>query len=474
MQFIYAQNFDEWRDAARRLVLQEVAPGEVRWSSVDKQRSLFDLGPAEDLPLNSSFNAPKSFIDAAQIVACHRDPRRWALLYRTLWRLLQGEKHLMQMSTDDDVYEVLKMKKAVTRDVHKMKAFVRFRKVVSPRDAASVPVENSIAWHRPDHRIVRLTAPFFARRFAGMNWSILTPDESVIWDQTTLQYGPGVPVSEAPDPDVLEDLWKTYYASIFNPARIKIKAMKREMPVRHWATMPETTLIEQMLREAPARVAAMIEHHEGFSQTATDFMPNDQNNLDSLRAAAQKCQACELCQHATQTVFGHGRTNASIVIVGEQPGDQEDLVGLPFVGPAGQLLDEAMQLAGIQRSDIYVTNVVKHFKFTETPSPRDKQRLHKKPNWREVSACRPWLEAELETIQPTVVVCLGATAAQALIGRDFRITQDRGKIVATDWCQRTLATWHPAAILRQPDVGRQEQMKQQLIEDLKVAIDCQT
>ena len=130
--------------------------------------------------------------------------------------------------------------------------------------------------------------------------------------------------------------------------------------------------------------------------------------------------------------------------------------------------------AGIERRDVYVTNVVKHFKFTEAPSPRGKQRLHKKPNWREVSACRPWLEAELETIQPKVVVCLGATAAQALIGRDFRITQDRGKIVATDWCQQTLATWHPAAVLRQPDVGRQDQMKQQLIEDLKAALDCQT
>ena len=473
MQFIHADNFDQWRDAARRLLLQEVSPSEVRWSSGDLQRSLFESGLTDDLPLNSRFNVPKAFIEVARIVACHRDTRRWSLLYSTLWRLLHGEKSLMQISTDDDVYEVLKMRKAVTRDVHKMKAFVRFRKVVSPRDASSAPVENYIAWHRPDHRIVRLAAPFFARRFAGMHWSILTPDESVIWDQTTLQYGPGLPVSEAPDPDVLEDLWKTYYASIFNPARIKIKAMKREMPVRHWATLPETTLIEQLLREAPARVAAMIEHHEGFSQTATDFMPNDRNNLDLLSEAAQKCQACELCQHATQTVFGNGPTNASIVIVGEQPGDQEDLVGLPFVGPAGQLLDEAMQLAGIKRRDVYVTSVVKHFKFTETPSPRGKQRLHKKPNWREVSACRPWLEAELETIKPKVVVCLGSTAAQALIGRDFRITQDRGRIVATDWCQQTLATWHPAAVLRQPDAGRQNQMKQQLIEDLKAALVCQ-
>ena len=474
MQFIHADNFDEWRDAARRLLLQQVAPSEIRWDSGEKQPSLFEPEPTDDQAPNFRLNVPKAFIDVAQIVACHRDARRWALLYRTLWRIFHGERHLLQISTDDDVYELLKMKKSVTRDVHKMKAFVRFRKVVAAEDASSVPVDNYIAWHRPDHRIVRLAAPFFARRFSGMNWSILTPDESVIWNQTTLQYGPGVPVSKAPDADVLEDLWKTYYASIFNPARIKIKTMKREMPVRHWATLPETALIEELLREAPARVAAMIEHHEGFSQTATDFMPSDRNDLDALRAAAQKCEACPLCQTATQTVFGAGSRNASIVIVGEQPGDQEDLAGRPFVGPAGQLLDEVMQQAGIVRRDVYVTNVVKHFKFTESTSPRGKQRLHKKPNWREVSACRPWLEAELQVVQPTVVVCMGATAAQALMGRDFRVTQDRGKVIATDWCRQTLATWHPAAILRQPDDARRGQMKQQLIEDLKAALRCQT
>ena len=139
------------------------------------------------------------------------------------------------------------MQKAVTRDVHKMKAFVRFRRVESSDDS-----ENYIAWHRPDHRIVRLAAPFFARRFKGMNWTILTPDESVTWDQNDLHYGPGVPASEAPDDDVLEELWKTYYASIFNPARVKVATMKREMPVRHWPTLPEAELIEELLQQAPA------------------------------------------------------------------------------------------------------------------------------------------------------------------------------------------------------------------------------
>ena len=298
MQFIHADNFDEWRDAARRLLLQEVAPSEVRWSSGDKQPSLFEPAPTEDLPLNSSFNVPKAFIDVARIVACHRDARRWSLLYRTLWRLLHGEKNLMQMSTDDDVYEVLKMKKAVTRDVHKMKAFVRFRKVVSPRDASSVPVENYIAWHRPDHRIVRLAAPFFARRFAGMNWSILTPDESVIWDQTTLQYGPGVPVSEAPDPDVLEDLWKTYYASIFNPARIKINAMKREMPVRHWATIArddfDRTIASRGSRtsrgddRAPRRLQPDRHGLHAERSEQSRFAPRGRSGLPGMRALSAR------------------------------------------------------------------------------------------------------------------------------------------------------------------------------------------
>ncbi|TWU46829.1 UdgX family uracil-DNA binding protein [Rubripirellula reticaptiva] len=458
--FLNIETFDQWRTEARLLLAQEVEPFDINFLSSRDQPLLFADDRQEASPANTTHNVPKLFLDLARNVACHRKANRWELLYRTLWRLTHGERSLLQITTDDDIHELLQMQKAVKRDVHKMKAFVRFRKVESVDES-----ENYIAWHRPDHHIVRLAAPFFARRFNGMNWTILTPDESVAWDQHELQYGAGVPASEAPDGDVLEELWKTYYASIFNPARVKVAMMKREMPVRHWPTLPEAELIEGLLQQAPKRVNEMIEQNEGFDRTATHYMPQ-QSDLDSLREAAKCCHACDLHQFATQMVFGEGAKDARIVLVGEQPGDREDIEGRPFVGPAGKLLDNALARAGVNRNEVYITNVVKHFKFTE----RGKRRLHKKPNSREIFACRPWLEAELAAIQPEAIICLGATPAQALLGRDFRISKSRGQVLATDWCKRTVATWHPAAILRMPDVSRREQMEQQLVGDLRLSV----
>lgn len=467
MHFENARTFEQWRSAARRLLSEEVSPSEVQWTDDAAQMNLFASSDAEQQLKSdaASFTVPNAFVEIAKIVACHRDPTRWVLLYRTLWRLLHGERSLLAITTDNDVYSLTQMQKSVTRDLHKMKAFVRFRKVLGANG-----VESYIAWHRPDHYIVRLAAPFFARRFSGMNWSILTPDQSVTWDQSTLNFGPGVPANAAPEGDALEELWKTYYSSIFNPARVKVATMKREMPVRHWATLPETQMIDELLREAPNRVAAMVKKQEGFSQTASSYMPAT-FDLSSLRAAAASCRACDLCEHATQTVFGEGPADARVVLVGEQPGDREDIEGHPFVGPAGRLLDESLAAAGIARESVYITNVVKHFKFVEEPTSRGKRRLHQKPDAREIFACRPWLEAELGVIRPAAVICLGATPAQALFGRDFRVTKSRGQLLPTEWCSRTVATWHPAAILRMPDKVRQSQMREELVADLTASID---
>ena len=464
--FAEVETFEQWRDAARKLLSAGTVPEDVRFASDSSQPSLFGDadGEIQSHSGNATYTVPPAFLDLARQVACHQRVDRWHLLYRALWRITQGESNLLKLVTDDDVHSLFAMQKSVTRDVHKMKAFVRFRKVEDPSGR-----EVFIAWHRPDHRIVRLAAPFFARRFKAMDWTILTPDESVTWDRRELTYGPGAPSADAPDGDSLEELWKTYYASIFNPARVKVAAMKREMPVRYWATMPETELIEGLLQHAPSRVENMIANYEGFAETAVKYMPARQNaeplDIDSLRQAAACCQACDLHQHATQTVFGVGPTNARVMIVGEQPGDREDIEGQPFVGPAGELLNQLLGQSSIDRGEVYITNAVKHFKYIE----RGKLRLHKKPNSRELYACRPWLEGELTVIKPEALVCLGATAAQAIFGRDFRITSGRGKVQATQWCSRTVATWHPAAILRAPDPGRREEMKQQCIEDLRAA-----
>ena len=187
------------------------------------------------------------------------------------------------------------------------------------------------------------------------------------------------------------------------------------------------------------------------------------HELKVLRAAAPKCEGCDLYKHASQVVFGEGPQNANVVMVGEQPGDEEDVQGRPFVGPAGRLLDKAIVEAGIDRTHVYVTNAVKHFKFVE----RGKRRIHSKPTAIEISACRPWLKAELSTIKPRLVVCLGATAAQTLMGREFRVTADRGKFFSHPWAQELMATVHPSAILRMTGPERHEEFAH-FVDDLRL------
>jgi uracil-DNA glycosylase len=185
--------------------------------------------------------------------------------------------------------------------------------------------------------------------------------------------------------------------------------------------------------------------------------------LASLRAAARGCHACDLWRTGTQTVFGDGARDAKVLLVGEQPGNDEDLDGRPFVGPAGKLLDKALVAAGIDRSRVYVTNVVKHFKW----EPRGKRRIHQKPNAREIAACRPWLDAELTVTKPDVIVCLGATAAQALLGKTFRVSHHRGEWVESPLAPRVLATVHPSSVLRAPDDETRRQETERLIADLR-------
>lgn len=198
--------------------------------------------------------------------------------------------------------------------------------------------------------------------------------------------------------------------------------------------------------------------------SAADFVP-DSRSLRTLAKAAAHCEGCDLHRRATQTVFGEGSRAAEIVLIGEQPGDREDIEGKPFVGPAGRLLDEAIVEAGLDRGQVYITNAVKHFKW----EPRGKRRLHKKPSARELAACRPWLEAEFEAIGPRGVICLGATAAQSLLGRQFRITRSRGELLDFDGAEWILATWHPSAVLRAPDEESRHRMREELVADLATA-----
>jgi len=462
----FANRFEAWRDIARRLLAARLEPDSVIWNDgTSRSESLFEPISLADLqPVQPNFSVPAEFVARCEYVACHRDAARWSLMYRMLWRIANGEKHLLELASDEDVGRFELMHRAVRRDRHKMTAFVRFRRLDAPDGGA----EQYVAWHKPEHYIVRLTAPFFRDRFAALHWTILTPDESVSWDGHTLCFAPGVTASYAPQADELETLWKTYYGSTFNPARINLRAMRREMPLKHWPTLPETAIIDDLLAEAPKRVEDMVKRTASTTCASTgsaaDFLP-DRISLPQLRSAAEGCRGCELYCNATQVVFGEGARDAFVIFVGEQPGDQEDLAGKPFVGPSGQLLDQVLEEAGIDRkNDVYVTNAVKHFKFEQ----RGKRRLHSKPSAREVAACRPWLESEIKVIKPRIIVCLGATAAQSLLGSAFRVTKHMGEVMENQpWAPWMMATYHPSALLRMPDEAARREARVSFTNDMR-------
>ena len=448
-----AGDFAAWRETARQLLAAAMPPDQIIWQDTDAaQPNLFD--EVRSLrPVNTVLHIAADVMTLMTRIACHRDAERWALLYRALWRLQQGEWQLMQMATDPLIHRLRQMDNEIRRDAHKTKAFVRFRQVGIGDE------EQYIAWHRPDHRVLPLVAPFFQRRFSVMRWSILTPDASVAWDGGQLQFGPGVAAGTV-SADSTEELWLAYYSATFNPARIKVKMMKQEMPVRHWATLPEAKLIPHLLADAPRRVDAMLAASEGSQTTAAAYLPAVRT-YDALRQAATVCQGCALHCTATQTVFGAGPVDAPIMLVGEQPGEQEDLAGQPFIGPAGQVLDDVLHSSGLDRDTLYITNAVKHFKFQR----RGKQRIHQSPASREINACKPWLMAEIALVKPRVILTLGGTAARSLIHHGFSLKHDGGRPHAVDGIS-ILPTWHPSAVLRAP----RQDMKDEIIHHIGQAL----
>ena len=437
---VIVENFSDWRIQARQLLEKNLEPAEIIWSdSSSKQPNLFD----DDEPvvvngdLNNKFLIPKLFLQVATMVSYHRDHAKWDKLYTLLWRITHGERNLLAISSEPLVHDLLIMQKAVSREAHKMKAFVRFCKF-NEKDGS----EYYLAWYKPEHLVLRLVAPFFQRRFAVMRWTVMTPEETVHWDGNELNYSEGKNLVDNPTDD-LEHLWQTYYKAIFNPARIKIKAMKKEMPTRYWHNLPETKMIPSLLKEAPQRLAEMMRHQDGFKNAVADYFPETVDSLVTLKEYAKNCRGCPLYANATQTVFGSGNPHAKLILVGEQPGDQEDLKGLPFIGPAGQVLINILQLLGIKLEDIYLTNAVKHFKFRENNG----HRTHRSPDIREIDACKPWVLSEIRLIKPKVVLCLGLSAAKSLINPSFRIKHERGQF-KTHENYLMGATFHPSAILR--------------------------
>ena len=368
---------------------------------------------------------------------------RFALLYRLLWRL-QANPRMMEDKADPDVRRIEELDKNVRRDSHKMHAFVRFRLVENEETDG----EHYVAWFEPEHYILRANAGFFMRRFANMRWSILTPQGSLHWDTETMREGPPADRADAPGGDPMEDLWRTYYASIFNPARLKIGAMLKEMPRKYWKNMPEAALIPELVAGAQKRESTMVE-------AGTLEFEERPETLAAIDKAIHACRKCPIGELDNQAVMGEGPQDAALMIVGEQPGDQEDQSGRPFVGPAGQLLDVHLEKAGIDRQAAYVTNTVKHFKYVQ----RGKRRLHQSPGAKEIDTCRWWIESERAIVQPKLVLAMGASAARGMLGKTVSISKARGSPIALEDGSELWITAHPSYLLRLDGPAREEQAR---------------
>jgi uracil-DNA glycosylase len=447
-------DLEGFKRAARMLLADGVAPADVAWGG--EEMALFGANAAREA---SAFAISRDAAELIAAVICHRDPQRHALLYELLWRLRHGEAALLSVSSDPLVHRLERMQKSVRRDVHKMHAFVRFRRV----EKASG--ETFVAWFEPDHFILERTAPFFVERFRSMAWSILTPIGSIHWDRVALTFGPPGTRADAPEGDEFEPGWRAYYESTFNPARTNPNLMRQHMAKKYWRNMPETAAIPHLIQNAPKRVEEMIQQEIAMSKKRDPVKAvakMSEQAPKTLAALNKIIKASEpMVPGATQAVLGEGPIDADIAFVGEQPGDQEDLAGRPFVGPAGQVFNEALEQAGIARREVYVTNAVKHFKF----EMRGKRRLHKRPTPGEVQHYRWWLDLELEFVRPRLIVALGATAVLALTHKALPIGANRGR---ADFEGRPgYITVHPSFLLRLPDEEAKHEERALFVRDLK-------
>ncbi|MEC8180180.1 MAG: UdgX family uracil-DNA binding protein [Pseudomonadota bacterium] len=442
VQLPRSDDFAFWRERALALIQCDIPPDKIAWVEPGGTDDLFSSGgmrlpepPADAPPVRAS----KRYLSLASNAALHRDPARFALLYRLLWRL-QRNPRIMEDKADPDVGRVEELDKNVRRDSHKMHAFVRFRQVEAEDG------EHYVAWFEPEHHILRANAGFFRRRFASMRWSILTPQGTLHWDGETMREGPPAQKTDAPHGDPVEDLWRTYYASIFNPARLKVGAMLSEMPRKYWKNLPEAALIPELIAGAQQRESEMVAAGERDDGVRPE-------SLEAIGEAIEGCRKCPIGCLDNRAVMGEGPSDAALMIVGEQPGDHEDQEGRPFVGPAGQLLDVHLERAGIDRGAAYVTNAVKHFKFTM----RGKRRLHQSPSAKEIDTCRWWIEGERELVQPKLVLAMGASAARGMLGKTVSISKVRGAPIPLEDGSELWVTAHPSYLLRLDGEARAKQ-----------------
>ncbi|EZP38301.1 UdgX family uracil-DNA binding protein [Janthinobacterium lividum] len=458
-----AQSFDEWRAAARELIALGVPPADVAWQSQGGEGDLFSAAPDATDTSAPRLRLPRPLVELLQAAACFNVPDRWAFLYQVLWRWQLGQHDVMSPA-DADGARLHAMVKAVHREEHDMHAYVRFRE---RSEAEGAP--RFVAWFEPVHEVLPQVARHFARRMGATSWMIATPAASMLWDGTTLHAGPALMQGAADIDDAGEALWLTYYRSIFNPARVNADLLHSHIPSRFWKNLPEGAIVPAMLSGAANGERRTGQTASVGQRSGAAMIPIAAERAQPAREVAtslDQCRRCELWKSATQAVPGIGPAQARIMLVGEQPGDQEDLAGLPFVGPAGALLEQAMQEAGMARDSIYLTNAVKHFKW----EPRGKRRLHKTPAQREILACHGWLEEEIERVQPQVIVALGSTALKSIL-QDGATSMTPLIGTPVQHAGRSVVTvYHPAYVLRAPDESSRRQAYAVILAGLRQAL----
>lgn len=471
------RTFAEWREAARELLRHGVAPDAVDWTAPTAGHSSgapaaqgrrHNAGTATSTAIGAAHSGmplmlpaaasstqplqrpqrsaqspqsaqsqqsaqspppqlPRSLMELLQTAACYRVPDRWAFLYRLVWSWTQGD-HAVLSTADADGARLHAMVKAVHREEHDMHALIRFRE----RPAVLGP-PRFVAWFEPRHEVLPQVAQHFVSRMGKVSWMIATPDASVLWDGATLHNCGPLVDSAAGLGDGGEAAWLAYYRSICSPALTiaPLEAVAR--------------------RPTPA-----------IPISSGDAPPEGQQP-----SRLEDCRRCGLWQHATQAVGGEGPRRAKIMLIGEQPGDQEDLAGHPFVGPAGKLLDRVCAAAGVERESLYVTNAVKHFKW----EPRGKRRMHKTPAQREIEACAYWLDKELAQVKPQVIVALGTTALKSVLGTSHVTLKDSMGHALRHEGRWVVAVYHPSYVLRVPDDAAKKGAFAAMVDGMKMAKD---
>jgi len=415
-------DWTRWRSATRAFVLANVEPAEVTWT----------VGGGNDVPpdTSGSFTLSRALVSLAAQAFQARAEERFNLLYTLVWRAHHGTL-VMTDDSDPDLRVARGWAFAVRADAHRMRTLIRF---------APIMVQDQpgfLGWYAPDHFVLEANARRLARRFPAIGFTIVTPDGSAHWDQSSLRFGSGL---QSPgDDETLLAWWDAHHETILQNAN-------------DGGGLPEPEELDEAPRppDRPPLGPVVLAR----SQTSA---------TNVLAREARGCTRCDLYEPATQTVFGEGPSDARVLFIGEQPGDQEDVIGRPFVGPAGQLLDEALEEAGIDRRRIAITNAVKHFKFV----PRGRRRIHQPPSPHEIDICRFWLDAERTALNPVLLVLLGASAGRAVLGRPVAVTRERGHPITLPDGGLAFLTVHPSYILRQPDAAARAREYDGLVRDLR-------